>query len=303
MAIRKVYEKIEPITKKLCSEVSEARASTGECIFDEKHMHHLLNLFKTGPFHAPTWVIVFCKQDGQYYRADGKHSSAIFHLGLLPMADRQARVIRYECDRSTEVADIFNMFDQPESARPTTEINQSVAAHIKDIANLSKQFIDDCVAGIQLSLQGTENYDRTHKPSKLEKAKRLEDEKKFVVFIDSIHNTPNVKASIKHMQKVPVFAVAHSIYHENEAFAREFLTLVRDGSNPNTGEHPDRTLYEYLRTCRIPDKNKEIASAKDILKKSFKCWEQFVAMKNGNAVSHARPRFKKRGKMRKLVAA
>jgi hypothetical protein len=305
MAIRTLSEKIAPASLKLAAEFSEMKPCTGECAFDPVHMENLATLWETGPYHAPIWASVYCKEDGQNYRGDGKHSSAVFHSKRLPVSGREVHLIRAECDYKSETGDFYNQFNQPESSRTDREINQSIAAQIAEIAGFSKPFIDRCVSGIDMSVRGTVHYDKTHKVSKLEKAKRLRVEKPFVLFLHAIHDTPGLMADIKHIVTVPVVAACRNMYLDNSALAREYITLFRDGSNPNHAD-PDRSLYEYLRSARLgasKKRDKNTVTESDILGRCMQGWEDYKAYKSGATFSTGRkPNHKKRGRRRMAEA-
>lgn len=287
------FEKIVPITFKLAEEFSSMRASTGECIVNADYLPQLAELFKRGPFHAPTWASVTCEADGITYRGDGKHSSTVFVAGLCPFEGKSARVIRATCHTLAEVGEFYNQFNQPESSRSSQEINQSIVAYIPELAVMPKSFIDLTVNAIDMSIRGSAYDEKECKVSKLHKARRLVTETPFVTFLYAIHNSPYRLTTISHIKTRAVMAFAHGIYHENEALAGEFLRLVRDGSNPDHMS-PDRSLYEYLKSVSKVKKNK--VRDVDIIARCNRDWEGFKKIKLGDIAKSSQPKYKIRGR-------
>lgn len=285
-----ISEKLETITLKLSKEFTNKLPSLGECNLDSDHQEKLAILFEEGPYHPCTWASILCAEDGKEYRGDGKHSAGIFSSGRLPCNGKRAMVIRAKCDTLEEVGLFYNQFNQPETSRDATEINQSVATYLPKISGFSKQFINRCVRGI-VKARGS----AAKSLSRLQMAGFVKTYQPFVIFCYQINYPSDVKVcNAKHLHKVPVVAAMFIGYEEDVVLATEFWQLVRDGSNPNLG-HPDRALYRFLLEVKKTEKGDE-----STLERCLKGWENYKALKRGEwNENRSGPKPNARGRRRK----
>lgn len=119
-----------------------------------------LNFFKrhlkNGTFGSPTWSVAIVKGAIEEMRADGQHTSTVL-AGLPPEQFPQGLQVTkqtFQIDSVEEDAQpLFDMFDNPQSARTHTDAMSIYRAQWGDLKGLKNAFLVDVAKGIDYYLE------------------------------------------------------------------------------------------------------------------------------------------------------
>jgi hypothetical protein len=255
----------------------------------ERRLQIYERILQMGEFRPVVWASATCGETNCTYRVNGKHTATMLS-GILgakkPLPEFYVTVERYECDRLTDVANLYNTFDSALGSRNTRDINASFASAIPELKDISFRIVTNCVSAIA--------YHRwTESELKLvpaaEKAEQLMDNIDFVVWVGKTFTATTVGvASQRHVTRVPVVQAMYATHSRAKSPADTFWKKVRDESDPDR-DNPTRVLARYLmrtvisggHTSRVSGKNK-VVSAREIYVKCLHAWN---AWRKGEATA------------------
>lgn len=261
--IRFVETQKVPLTREVAEDFATMPSWAGERDLEKWRCKWLEDKLNAGLFYSPSWCKAY--YHGRAVRVDGQHSSHMladadpFPVGL------HAIILVYEIDTETELADLFNQFNQRESVRT---LGQTINAHAKtepSIAHIAPTWITKAVAGISHSL----NEGRAARMSDTDRARLIH------------HNTGFIRWAhpfvvCRFMSGGSVVAAMYDTYTKNEDDATEFWNFVRDESHPDR-DHPTRTLARLLRELYADRRAKRPAkwNARDVYIKCRHAWNAY----------------------------
>jgi hypothetical protein len=231
------------------SEEYAGRGSTGLLLFERPFNRRRMSAYKKAMkedrFRGTIWAKCFCKEDGHWWRVNGQTTSVsaleLFEEGgFVPNFYISLEV--YEADTLKEVRELWNTFDTRDSAKDTSDINNSFAKLDPRLAGVPKGLINTLVAGMSLS-QWDPYY--SNKSSAADRAELLLTNDNFCHWaVDMIQNGSS-KTRKRKIEKAAAVAAMLDTWRKFPDEATKFWEGVRDanGINPEGG---DRVLSDFL---------------------------------------------------------
>lgn len=237
--------KTHKVTKALAKQFAEMEAAPRDRPLSERRLLVYNQLLAAGQFRPVTWASAICKETGDIYRVNGKHTSTMLS-GLEKMPDFYVTVEEYECETLEDVAHLYATFDSKMQSRSANDIYQSFAGTIKELNEVSRASVTLAINGLSYAQWGEAVH--SHQPA--ERAELLIDNTNFVLWVDElVHGAADgeKKRRSYDLMKMPVCAAMYGAWSKNRSDATKFWTAVRDetGSKPDL---PDRKLAKYLST-------------------------------------------------------
>jgi hypothetical protein len=241
--------KAAKVTAKMAKEWAEMDTVQMDRTLSERRLGVYRRLLMRGEFRPVTWAKVWCKETGQEYRVNGKHTSTLLaSVDLKTVPDQQVIIETYEADSLEDVARLYSTFDSRQQTRTVGDINRSFASTIPELADLNDVQINLAVSALAFNLWPTTEGGWAGKgKTAAERAELMFDNVDSILWINSlIQKNPDCR----HMWRVPVAAAMIGTYLKNKQGATQFWTAVRDetGANPDL---PDRKLARWLLTMRV----------------------------------------------------
>jgi len=109
------------LTRELAIEFATARPFDGERPVKESRLAYLEDELRIGRWTLCEWATCEVLELGQTFRVNGQHSSrmlAYCNEDIFPNGS-VVLIHRYECDHASDMAAVFDLFDNPKSARST----------------------------------------------------------------------------------------------------------------------------------------------------------------------------------------
>lgn len=241
----------------------------------ERRVQVYRRILADGHFRPVVWASALCKETGNTYRVNGKHTS--FMLGSQEKLPEFWVILeRYICDTLADVAKLYGTFDSSLASRTTADINMSFARTIPDLADVNSKIINLAVAACG-NVQWTEAEIRRVPPA--ERAELLIERSDFVLWLKKIvvSAASSRFATSKHILREPVVRAMCMTYDRSDTrkAATEFWTAVREESAPDKDD-PTRVLARYLvratMSNRTGGKQVHIASAREVFVKCLHAW-------------------------------
>jgi hypothetical protein len=235
------------VTTRLAKEFAEMDAAHTDRPLSERRLRVYRKILEDGGFRPVAWAKAFCKETGQFYRVNGKHTSTLFSsVDSSKLADVYAVVESYECDTLEDVARLYATFDSQTQTRNATDINRSFAATIPELKDFDTRTLNLMVGALVYAEfptlnGGPKEYAGSPKTA-AERAERLFDAVEECVWFRSI--VPS-DAKVPFLWRVPVAAAMILTYRKSKKDATTFWTAVRDETGA-TPELPDRKLAKFL---------------------------------------------------------
>src|SRR5262245_20526259 len=152
---------LETCDRTFATTFSQMPALEGERLLKPARLAFLRNHVKAGTFVSPTWAVVIDKNTGNRYRANGQHSSTVlaeltetdwqlyFPKGLLVTVEEFTTD-----DLDSDTFLIFDIFDNPISARANVDVMNLHRMHYEDLANVTPQALVNLMDGFALYQKG-----------------------------------------------------------------------------------------------------------------------------------------------------
>lgn len=201
-----------------------------------------------GRFRPVTWAKVFCKDIGETFRVNGKHTSNLLASHDPPAGcDVSVFVEEYEADTVEDVVDLYSTFDSAAQTRNATDINRQFASVIPELAGFDVATINLYVGALNYEPEKKTNSRTT---TTTDRAEKLFDNVAVCVWLHGIIGAAGGRGKVSHIQRVPVVAAMLATYAKAQKAATEFWTAVRDETGP-VPTCPDRVLAKWLVTTRL----------------------------------------------------
>jgi len=266
------------ITKNLANEFAKMDAAIHDRPLSERRLQVYERLAMENNFRPVSWAKAYCKETGQTYRVNGKHTSTMFS-GLLDRDDYKhdayAVVEIYECTSLDDVAKLYATYDSKLQARTASDINQSFASCVKGLEGISVRQINLAVSAISYA----EFQDAYSTVQAADRAEKLLDASGFVLWMRDLLGYDR-KVDTKHLARVPVMGAARLTYLKNQKHATEFWNAVRDDTDPQPNM-PTRKLSRFLLTKMVGGTHRPEGrfrtSSREFFVKSIHSWNAWRA--------------------------
>lgn len=234
------------VTKKLADEWQTMDSAHVDRPLSERRLSVYKKVLEDGLFRPVTWAKVYCKETGQYYRVNGKHTSTLFSsIDLSKVQDLIAVIEDYECDSIDDVSRLYSTFDSQAQVRNATDINRSFSAVIPELCHCDTRFINTVVSALAYADNpGAHSASTSTNKTAAERAEALFDNVDFAIWLEKILGP---RGKNHHLWRVPVVAAMKVTWHKAKGPASQFWEAVRDetGAKP---ELPDRKIAKFLTT-------------------------------------------------------
>lgn len=243
MGWKHVKTKVDRVTGANSRKFASMTAAPGDRPFKDRRLAVYKAAYERGEFRPCTWAFAKCKETGEVFRVNGKHTSTMFSQMENIPGDTYVSIEEYECDTIHDISRLYSTFDSKSQLRSADEIYHSFAANIPELANVPRRVINNCIGGLALYKW---RYSYGDIPA-VERAELLFDHTQFALWYSAITDD---RSDYKHMARVPVVASMFGSWQKSPKEATEFWIAVRDqtGISPDL---PDRRLATYLMTTSI----------------------------------------------------
>jgi hypothetical protein len=159
MTIVKTDVTAKPLTPETLSEFERAIPLPGERPLNPTRLRALERLVAEQAFYGVEWHVGIDQENGQLYRFDGQHTSALLRqlldLGSEHTEDRPtfpegllASITTWKFTSvEDDVTDIFNTFNNPISVRTNTDMLSVFRAHFAELAEIDLPLVHKVLAG------------------------------------------------------------------------------------------------------------------------------------------------------------
>lgn len=237
------------VTAKMASEWANMETIQMDRSLSERRLQVYRRLISRGEFRPVTWAKAFCKETGQEYRVNGKHTSTLMaSLDLKTVPEQSVIIESYEADTIEDVARLYSTFDSRQQTRTVGDINRSFASTIEELKGLNDIQVNMAVSALAFNLWPTTEGGWAGKgKTAAERAELLFDDTEAILWLNNmIQKGP----SHRHLWRVPVAAAMIGTYKRDPKAATTFWTAVRDETGA-TPDMPDRKLAHFLLTMNI----------------------------------------------------
>lgn len=268
----KTNVELENLTPELAKSFANMDKLPGERPLKDRRLKFFQDHLTAGTFVEPTWSVGICKQDGKKYRLDGQHTSTLL-ASLSPElfpTGKLATIITYEFDTIAEDAVVlFDMFDNPASARNNEEMMGVFKAEHEDLESLPNSM---CVA----VTNGIYQYE-----SEQEKGKRyptrvrglyFQDERNisFAQWVRKLFTAEGVKNGWL-LNKSGIVSEMLADWILSEEVAAEFWSYVLRENHPD----PDNITRELADDLKRWHAKQERKSQQEYRSKAQKSWKRY----------------------------
>jgi hypothetical protein len=273
---KKLSAEVLQVTKALAKKFDEMSAPPYDRPLSERRMMLYERIVRADDFRSCTWASAVCKETGETYRVNGKHTSRLFcSLEPFPL-DLFVTVERWSVDTLQEVAKLYASFDAGIASRNSHDINTSFAKSTPELASVSVKIINVCVTGISIAKINPQNY--SHIPM-AERAEMMLDYIEWINWVAKIlHNV----SSAKPLLRGGVAGAMLLSWEKSKKSATEFWEHVRDEDSPSN-RAPDRQLAKWLVRTSVDNgrgaKHQVTATAREFFVRSIHAWN---AWRDGN---------------------
>jgi hypothetical protein len=283
--------KTSKVTKALAMSFAKMDAAPHDRPLSERRLMVYQNLLAQGQFRPVTWASAICKETGDVYRVNGKHTS-IMLSGLDKMPEFFVTVEEYECDTLEDVAQLYATFDSKMQSRSAKDIYLSFAAVVPELANISNKIVSLSVSGMAYHVwQGMAT---AKQPA--ERAELLLEEPGFVIWLGELLSEglrEDNRQSSDHIRRSPVVSAIYASWKKAKGPALEFWTAVRDEIDPDPNS-ASRKLARFLhragtvaRAGTTGSRGVMRAGGREFYVKSLHAWNAWRKNESTNLNYHA----------------
>jgi hypothetical protein len=233
------------MTKKVAQEWSELKAAPGDRALNENRVSFYIHQVNELEMRTVDWAKAFCKQNGEWYRVNGKHTSTAFsRINNSDLSGIFAMVEEFECENLEDVAALYATFDSRIQSRTTTDVNKSYAASVPELDSLH-------IRSVNLAVSGLSWYTSPKKPHvglPKDRAELMLSHIPAVLWLSE--TAPYTNKKYRFVFRVPVAGAMLATYFVSREAATEFWNLVKceTGVRP---ECPDRVLAKFLSGIKV----------------------------------------------------
>jgi hypothetical protein len=263
------------VTANLAKEFAEMEAAIHDRPLSERRLQVYERIIRSGGFRPVSWAKAYCKETGQTYRVNGKHTSTLMK-GLADADDLPelyAVVEVYECDGLDDIAKLYATYDSRIQSRTASDINMSFASCIPQLKDVAPRIINLSVAAISFA----EHRGDYGNVQPADRAEKLLDGFDFTLWLSELIASTNKNgANNNHLRRIPVCGAMKLNYDKSKRSATEFWSAVRDDTDPQPNM-PTRKLSRFLLTnaavgAHKDRRNRFIRSNKEFFVKSLHAW-------------------------------
>lgn len=229
----------------------------------------LRNIIANGEFRTCEWASAHCKETGETYRINGKHTSSVF-ASMNGDAPKNVNVLisEYECDTLEDVAKLYCSFDTRQAARSTGDINRIYSATNPSLSEIPLRIISLAVTGIAYEMY----EDQYHHKTPEDRAILMTDNPDYVVWLSGIVKD-NKDCNLK---RGAVAAAMFKTFKRSKSDSTKFWEMVRDGSGEKPTS-PDRILSRMLDKSSVMrgrgvDTKKKAMASREMYVKCIHAW-------------------------------
>jgi hypothetical protein len=238
------------VTRKLAETWAAMDAAHQDRPLSERRLDVYRRVLAEGGFRPVSWAKVYCKETGQWYRVNGKHTSTLFSSldPKKPFPEQWVVIESFKADTLEDVARLYSTFDSRTQMRTVSDINRSFAASIPELADIHPRVIDLMVSGLAFATWPTsEGGHGDENLTAVDRAELLFDNVEVVLWLTKlVQRVP----SQMHLCRQPVVASMIGSWRKNKTEATEFWTAVRDETDP-IPESASRKLAKWLLTMNM----------------------------------------------------
>lgn len=265
----------------LIREFVEMEPAPSDRPLSERRLQVYERILRAGEFRPVTWASVLCGETHCTYRVNGKHTSTLLSKQS-PVPEFYVTVERYQCDKLTEVANLYNTFDSKLGSRTTNDVNLAFAATVRELDGVPRQLIHLSVTAI-----AAEKWQAA--ANNIPPAERAEELLDNCGFVTWLYGVATPSAANRHLLRSPVVRAMLATYGRAPYKAKEFWMLVRDESAPDRGD-PTRVLARYLVRSSLGGRHGRTVSEtkkSDPREMYVKCLHAWNAWRKGESTSLA----------------
>lgn len=147
-------EQVGGLSEKLVKEMESLQKVPGERELKGKRLAFIEQLLCNGEFNRCEWARCKCKEDKKNYRVNGQHTTHQLRAVLDGEIEAEfpdgvpVAVSWWECDALTDLADVFNQFDNHASTRSVEDKLGIYLAQHKDMTGIDKKLVNNVLVGV-----------------------------------------------------------------------------------------------------------------------------------------------------------
>lgn len=229
------------ITKTLTAWMLGLKSVPGERTLQKSRVNELMRKLRDGNAIPFDWISATC--DGEEYRINGQHTSAMFDRYPELMAGNVARVLCYDCDTMEDVMRLWQQIDPYFSSRNRPERTKAFAEYTGEF---------DGVGGRQLALGMSAASIRCYGPRLFNtqpdemKQRALKHFAPFVRWAAQMFNSVGSVLNKDIIRRTGVWYAALVSWEQNQAKATQFWNEVLGRAETTERTNPAHVLRETL---------------------------------------------------------
>jgi len=275
MACRIIRVEGVPLTRELAQQHIELLPMPGEREAKPQRIKFLREHLLNGTFMSPQWAVGRDRETGIHYRLDGQHSSKFLSElaeGEFPQ-DLTVQMTTWEFDSfADDAADLFNLFNNPRSARSNEDVMGVYRAQVPALAHLPRAFLVHVANGIHLHENlryddGAEDVLPLHGPRERgEYFRESQASVEIALWLSQFLTTKNQSF----MGRAEIVAEQIREWRAAPDLATEFWSYVFREDHPQA-DHETRVLAETFREWAITRRTR----APQYRAKAVKAWKEY----------------------------
>jgi hypothetical protein len=266
------------------------RPLPGERLLKDSRLAFFNARLKERTFNSPSWSTVTVEDEEGEWRADGQHTSTALagcDVSVFP-EDMGVTINRYSMSSMEEAPVLFDLFDNPRSARSNTDkIGVDVAGY-EELVNISRSFLFKVANGIDFyrrDLPETDKNQVVHKFGSRAHGSYFHESlnREFAVWLDAISSLhqDNERKPARHAWMVGKPGLVAEIFADwstNPEIALRFWDEVLNESNPDPNDDT-RELSSKLKDWT----QKKIYRQEHFRREAKKIWSRYYRMSSSKA--------------------
>ena len=149
--IKKVSSELKPCSRDLAVKFSEMQHLPGERLLRESRLKYFRVQLKQGRFNSPNWSVALIGDQQEPWRADGQHTSCVLATcedELFPV-DLRVTIQTYHLDTMAESEQLFDLFDNPMSARTNLDkLGIYVAQYGDELKDIDRKLLNQILSAV-----------------------------------------------------------------------------------------------------------------------------------------------------------
>lgn len=271
--VAKIKSELLPLTRELAIRFSEMKQMPGERALKDTRLKYFNTKLRTREFQSPNWAVAVV--DGVEYRADGQHTSrtlATCPIEQFPI-DLKVTINTYALDSLDERAIVFELFDNPVSARSNTDKLGVYVADFSDLDEVDRAFLSRAAHGIDYYYRDLgKNHEQENQPRVYQTRDHglyftESQHREFGVWLYTWHNAEHAWMLMKPGIVAEIFA-DWVVY---PAMATRFWGEVLTESNPD----PDDETRELSRTFKEWSRRQPRIRQDKFRARAKKTWDRY----------------------------